>query len=91
MVYTGNRPVLVGHPDAAEIKSWLQSRGKKKWNQTFQLDSKRYPTASCWCYNPVKLLAPNFWDFKFIFLVCSGCKGRDQHRERIGAAYLPSK
>ena len=38
----------------------------------------------------VKLLAPKFLDFKFILSVCSGCKGRDQHRERIGVAYLPS-
>jgi hypothetical protein len=64
---------------------------QKEMESNFSAWFHKVSNRICWCFNPVKLLAPNFWDFKFIFLVCLGSKCREQHRERIGAAYLPSK
>jgi hypothetical protein len=80
----------LGSPDAAEIRLGYSHVAKRNGTKLFSLIPLSGIQYSYWCYNPVKLLAPYFWNFKFIFLVCLGCKGREQHRERIGAAYLPS-
>jgi len=81
----------LGSPDAAEIRLGYSPVAKRNGTKLFSLIPLSGIQYFYWCFNPVKLLAPNFLDFKFIFLVCIGSKCREQHRERIGAAYLPSK
>jgi hypothetical protein len=80
----------LGSPDAAEIRLGYSPVAKRNGIKLFSLIPKGIQQQAVGATTRVKLLAPKFLDFKFILSVCSGCKGRDQHRERIGVAYLPS-
>ena len=78
-----------GHPDGRKSAVGYSPVAKRNGTKLFSLIPLSGIQQDVGASTRVKLLAPKFWDFKFILSVCSGCNGRDQHRERIGVAYLP--